>query len=237
MRMKEIVKEERPRERLLRSGAGALGAAELVAILLRMGNGRQNVLEMAHELLAKAGDLTGLSSMSIEKMVEIPGIGKDKAATLSAAIELGRRFQAEASKAGRVAVTQAKQIYNELIPMLRGLDHEECWVVYLNRSNYIISKERQTSGGLSSTVIDIGTIIRKALEKKSEGIILVHNHPSGNPYPGTSDIKETGKLKKAADTCGISLLDHIIISDGRFYSFADEQMSVAEVQDCTLTDT
>ena len=235
--MKEIVKEERPRERLVRRGAGALGTAELVAILLRTGSGRHNVLEIAHELLARAGDLTGLSSMSVEKMMEIPGIGKDKAAALAAAIELGRRFSSDVSRAGRVAVTQAGQIYNELIPIMRGLDHEECWAVYLNRSNYIIGKERQTSGGLSSTVIDISTIMRKALEKKASGIILVHNHPSGNPYPGASDIKETGKLKKAADTCGISLLDHIIISDGRFYSFADEQMSVADVQDCTLTET
>lgn len=235
--MKEFVKDERPRERLLRSGAGALSAAELVAILLRTGSGHKNVLETAHELIARAGDLTGLAAMSVDRMTEIKGIGKYKAASLAAAIELGRRFAAEGSRAARMAVTSPKQIYNELIPALKGLDHEECWIVYLNRSNYIIGKERQTSGGLSATVIDIGTIIRKALEKKSAGIILVHNHPSGNPYPGASDIKETGKLKKAADTCGISLLDHIIISDGRFYSFADEQISVADVQDCTLTDT
>jgi DNA repair protein RadC len=237
MKMKEMIAEDRPRERLLEKGAGALGTAELIAILLRIGNGRKNVLETARELISSAGDLTGLSSMSVDKMIEIPGIGRNKAATISAAFELGRRFASEKTRTVRSSVTSPKQVYDELIPVMRGLDHEECWIIYLNRSNYIIGKERQTSGGLSATVIDTGTIVRKALEKKANGIILAHNHPSGNPYPGTSDIRETEKLKKAADTCGISLLDHIIISDNRYYSFADEQIRVAEVQDSTLTVT
>ena len=111
-----------------------------------------------------------------------------------------------------------------MLPLLRGLDHEECWGIFLNRANYVIGKECFSKGGLDSTVLDIKSIVRKSLERKACGIIIVHNHPSGSALPGESDISQTRKLKKALDTCGLSLIDHIIIAEDSYYSFADERL-------------
>lgn len=241
MKLKELNIEERPRERLIAKGSSALGNAELLAILLRTGSGNKNVLEMSHELLAAAGSLTELSAMSIDKMQAIGGIGKNKAATVSAAFELGRRFAAEGSRSPCRAITNASQIFSIMFPVLKGIDHEECWILYLNRANHILYKEKVSIGGLSSTTIDTNSILRKAIEKKADGIILVHNHPSGNPQPGKADVVETERLKKAAETFSISMLDHVIISDSGYYSFADQmiydslQISVAEVHETTRT--
>lgn len=241
MKLKELNIEERPRERLIAKGSSALGNAELLAILLRTGSGNKNVLEMSHELLAAAGSLTELSAMSIDKMQAIGGIGKNKAATVTAAFELGRRFAAEGSRSPCRAITNASQIFSIMFPILKGIDHEECWILYLNRANHILYKEKVSIGGLSSTTIDTNSILRKAIEKKADGIILVHNHPSGNPQPGKADVVETERLKKAAETFSISMLDHVIISDSGYYSFADQmlydssQISVAEVHETTRT--
>lgn len=241
MKLKELNIEERPRERLIAKGSSALCNAELLAILLRTGSGNKNVLEMSHELLAAAGGLTELSAMSIDKMQAIGGIGKNKAATVTAAFELGRRFAAEGSRPHCRAITNASQIFSIMFPVLKGIDHEECWILYLNRANHILYKEKVSIGGLSSTTIDTNSILRKAIEKKADGIILVHNHPSGNPQPGKADVVETERLKKAAETFSISMLDHVIISDSGYYSFADQmiydssQISVAEVHETTRT--
>ena len=241
MKLKELNIEERPRERLIAKGSSALGNAELLAILLRTGSGNKNVLEMSHELLAAAGSLTELSAMSIDKMQAIGGIGRNKAATVTAAFELGRRFAAEGSRSPCRAITNASQIFSIMFPVLKGIDHEECWILYLNRANHILYKEKVSTGGLSSTTIDTNSILRKAIEKKADGIILVHNHPSGNPQPGKADVEETERLKKAAETFSISMLDHVIISDSGYYSFTDQmiydssQISVAEVHETTRT--
>ena len=223
MVLKELNKEERPRERLAAKGAYALSNAELMAILLRTGGMGRDVVSVARELLGLAGDLTTLSMMSIDKMTEIRGIGKDKATTVTAAFELGRRLAAEKSGTDSRPITNARQAFELLLPVMKGLDHEECWVIFLNRANRITSKDRMSSGGQASTVLDTGMIIRKALEKKASGLILAHNHPSGSPYPGQADIRQTQELRKASSTFGISLIDHIIICDSCFYSFADEQ--------------
>lgn len=226
MKLKELNSDERPRERLIEKGAASLSNAELVAILLRTGTGRMNVVDVARELLKSGGNkLTAIMTMPPEKMCEIGGIGRSKAVTIAAAFELGRRCTLETSVEQKDSITNPKAVYRIMIPELRGLDHEECWGLFLNRANYIISKERFSSGGLDSTVIDTKTIARKALEKKATSMILVHNHPSGNPTPGTSDIRETRRLKTALETLGISLTDHVIVSEDSFYSFADEQIT------------
>ena len=111
-----------------------------------------------------------------------------------------------------------------MLPILRGLDHEECWVLFLNRANYVIAKEKMSSGGLDSTVLDCHSIARKAIEKKACGIIVVHNHPSGSALPGNADINSTKQLQKVLKTCDISLLDHVIIAEDSYYSFADETL-------------
>lgn len=224
MKMKDLAPEERPREKLASRGARALDNRELIAILLRTGTGKRNAVEIAGDLLAAAGNsLGGLAESSIEEMTGVTGIGTDKAVTVAAAMELGKRFVYEEDNTRKVPVTEAMQIYRLMLPVLKGLVHEECWVVFLNRANYILGQEMVSSGGMSSTVLDVKMILRRALEKKAHGIILVHNHPSGNPYPGSSDIRQTENLKKAAETFDISLVDHIVIAGNRYYSFADEE--------------
>lgn len=224
MKISEMREEERPREKLLSRGAKNLDDSELLAILLRTGTGKKNALEIASDLLDAAGNsLTGLAGFSTERMQEIRGIGADKAVTVAAAMELGKRFVYEKNDCRSMPVTGARQVFNLMFPLLKGLSHEECWIIFLNRANIVIGKELLSTGGMSATVLDIKIIIRKALEKKAHGIILIHNHPSGNPVPGSNDMKQTMNLKKAAETFDISLLDHIIIADDRYYSFADEE--------------
>ena len=224
MKMKDLAPEERPREKLASRGARALDNRELIAILLRTGTGKRNAVEIAGDLFAATGNsLGGLAESSIEEMTGVTGIGTDKAVTVAAAMELGKRFVYEEDNTRKVPVTEAMQIYRLMLPVLKGLVHEECWVVFLNRANYILGQEMVSSGGMSSTVLDVKMILRRALEKKAHGIILVHNHPSGNPYPGSSDIRQTENLKKAAETFDISLVDHIVIAGNRYYSFADEE--------------
>lgn len=227
MKIKELGTDDRPREKMAWKGAGALSNAELAAVLIRTGCGSENAVDISRKLLKSAGDsLVCLSGMTAGQMCRTKGMGPGKAASIIAAFELGRRFAVESSSVEKVSITGPSMIYRNMLNHMKGLGHEECWVIYLNRANYIIGKERLSSGGLSATVIDVRMIIKNALEKLASGIILVHNHPSGNPQPGISDIKQTGILKKAAETFDISLVDHIIITDDGFYSFADERTEV-----------
>jgi DNA repair protein RadC len=224
MNLKRLPDYERPREKLLTQGKECLNNAELLAILLRTGTGCQNVIEVARELIKCAeGKLTGIMKMSPEKMCETRGIGMSKAVTVAAAFELGRRCALEPIIEKKNSITDPRDVCRIMLPIIRGLDHEECWGLFLNRANYLIGKECLSKGGLDSTVLDVKTIVRKALERKATSMIIVHNHPSGNPLPGSNDIRETGKLKKGLDTCGISLTDHVIIAEDSFYSFADEE--------------
>lgn len=224
MKLKELCNDERPREKMQDKGARSLSNTELLAILLRTGTGSMNVIDLARELLKSAeGKLTGIMAMPIEKICEIKGIGTSKAVTIAAAFELGRRCAIEPIVEKKESISNPRTVFQMMVPMLRGIDHEECWGLFLNRANFILSKERFSSGGIDSTVIDVKSIVRKALEKKATSVILIHNHPSGNPLPGTNDIRETRNLKKALETCGIALMDHIIIAEDSFYSFADEE--------------
>ena len=228
MKIKELGQDDRPREKMLEKGAGALSNAELAAILIRTGSGKWNAVDIARMLLHSAGDsLLALSRMPVRQMCRISGIVPDKAAAVTAAFELGRRCFSEADTVEKVSITDPSMIYRTMVHRMRALRHEECWVIYLNRANYIIGKECVSTGGLDATVIDVRLVMKSALERLASGIILVHNHPSGNPQPGSSDIRQTGILRKAAETFGISLLDHIIIADDRFYSFANERVEVA----------
>ena len=224
MKLKELCKDEMPREKMSEKGAQSLSNAELLAILLRTGTEKMNVIEVARELLRSAGGkLNNIMTMSPHRMCTTEGIGMSKAVTVAAAFELGRRCALEPIVENKNSITNPKDVYRLMLPAMRGIDHEECWGLFLNRANYIIGKECLSKGGLDSTVLDVKTIVRKALETKATAVIIVHNHPSGNPLPGTNDIKETGRLKKGLETCGIDLTDHVIIAEDSFYSFADEQ--------------
>ena len=224
MKIHELSESERPREKLMARGAEALSDGELLAILLRTGRRGESALELAQRLLGLAdGRLSGLFECDADYFAALPGVGVPKAATLLAAFELGRRFMQEES-AGGAPVADPQQIYELMRPRLKGLAHEECWEILLDRRNRVIKSVKLTKGGSRATVIDIPAIIRIAFEKAAAGIVLVHNHPIGDPRPSRADIRETNALRDACASCSIALIDHIIVADEHFYSFNEEKL-------------
>ena len=210
---------------MLEKGPGALSNAELLAIMIRTGTGKINVVDVARTLLSSAeGRLNAIADMPMERLCSVSGIGRSKAVTIAAAFELGRRCSMELAVPDKVAVSSPKVVFRMMLPFLRGLDHEECWAMFLNRANYVLGKERMSVGGLESTVVDVKAILRRALERKASGVILVHNHPSGSAMPGQADIRQTAVLKKALQTCEIQLVDHVVVAEDSWYSFADERL-------------
>lgn len=225
MKLKELNKQERPREKMMARGANALTDVELLAILLRTGTSTRNVVDVARELLRAADDRLGsVAAMSLDRLRQVEGIGPSKAVAVAAAFELGRRLALEVGMENVPRMDSPAKVYRVMLPLLRDLDHEECWVLFLNKSNGLISKERMTSGGQDFTVMDKRVVVRRALEKKAASIILVHNHPSGNAMPSVEDINQTRDLGRALSACGLQLLDHVIVAGASYYSFSDEQV-------------
>ena len=225
MKLKELNKQERPREKMMARGANALTDVELLAILLRTGTSTRNVVDVARELLRTADDRLGsVAAMSLDRLRQVEGIGPSKAVAVAAAFELGRRLALEVGMENVPRMDSPAKVYRVMLPLLRDLDHEECWVLFLNKSNGLISKERMTSGGQDFTVMDKRVVVRRAIEKKSASIILVHNHPSGNAMPSVEDINQTRDLGRALSACGLQLLDHVIVAGASYYSFSDEQV-------------
>ena len=217
--------EERPREKLMLQGAAALTNAELLAILLHAGTREKSAVDLAREVLSRcSGRLDELSRRQAGAMMDVAGIGPAKATTILATFELARRLAAEIPEED-LTIRSSGTVARMMAPFLRNLAHEECWVLYLNRGSKLIGKEKVSSGGLSSTVIDIKIIVKKAVERLSSGLILVHNHPSGNPQPGEQDRAQTEALRKAAAVFDITLTDHVIIGRKKYYSFSDETES------------
>ncbi len=224
MRIKEISEAERPREKLLGRGVSSLSNGELLSVLLRTGTRGRNVVDMAQELLSLAGgNLSGLFSMDLRQICTVSGIKRDKAATLLAASELGRRFLAEGPSLEKTPVVSARMVYDEMLPRLKAVPHEETWAVLLNAAHYRLGRERIGVGGLDSTPIDVRSVVRLALDRKATALVLVHNHPGCNPRPSRHDIAMTERVKKALQAFDIELLDHVIVSDDCFYSFTDER--------------
>ena len=229
MKIKELCESERPRERLLSEGAPALSNSELLAVLLNTGNRGKNVVEMAQEVLSAAdGSPITLAGMSMNQLEEVDGVGESKAATLTACFELGRRLFSEKASFRKFPVVSPRAVYEIMIPHLLGLDHEECWILFLNNAQYCTGRQRVSSGGLDSTVIDMKGITRMALDRRASFLILVHNHPSGSPCPSQEDLRQTEALKKALTPMGIGLMDHVIICNDCYYSFSDEEMNMAD---------
>lgn len=223
MRIMELSEDERPREKMRDRGAVALSNVELLAVILRTGTGGRNVMELARELYSASGNsLCELSSLSADRMRAVPGIGFGKAASIVSAFELGRRCALERAGNTDISLTDSKAAARLLAPYLRVLDHEECWALFLNRRNRPLGKEMIGAGGLNDTPIDSRVVTRLALEKKATGVILFHNHPSGAPEPGESDIRQTASIRKGLASMNIALLDHIIIAGDTFFSFAEE---------------
>ncbi|MBR6001362.1 MAG: DNA repair protein RadC [Bacteroidales bacterium] len=224
MKLKNLKPEERPREKMLMRGAEALSDGELLAVLLGSGTREKNALEVARDLLGESQwKLSTLAGRSPAEIMKIEGMGRTKAIIVLAALELGRRAFLEENIAERPPITTPKDVYRIAGPLLGHLDHEECWIIHLSKSNAPICEEKITVGGFDSTIIDVRQIASKVLEKKAAGIILVHNHPGGTTKPSRADIQETTRLKNSLDMLGVELVDHVIISGRRFYSFTDDK--------------
>ena len=209
-------------------GPQALSNAELLAILIGSGTKKDNVLVVANKLLSAAqGRLSGIASMDSHEIMSMDGIGSGRYASIAAAFELGKRCCLEDPGLEKIPLCDPGMVFKIMIPHMKGLDHEEFWILFLTRANYLIHKEMISLGGLSATVVDPRLVVKKALDKKACGIIMVHNHPSGNPMPGKEDLDQTAGMKNAAGTFDIALLDHIIICDDRYFSFADDRIYLA----------
>ena len=220
--IKSWAEEDRPREKLLEKGRHVLTDAELIAILIGSGSKNETAVELSKRILsANENDLNELARLSVNDLMKFKGIGEAKAITIVAAIELGRRRKdTEIQKRHRI--NMSRDIFDIFHRHFLDLPHEEFWVLLLNRSNTVIRKERISLGGVSGTVVDPKIVFKSALEYLACAIILCHNHPSGNLKPSEEDIRLTKKMKEAGSLLEIPVLDHIIISNEGYYSFADE---------------
>lgn len=220
--IKQWAVEDRPREKLLSKGIESLSDAELIAILIGSGIKNSSALDLAKNLMHKTNNnLNELGKLKIEEIASLKGIGQAKSINILSALELGRRRKfSEPLK--KIQIRSSYDVYKIFQPKLGDLAHEEFWVLLLNRSNKVMDSICISKGGTSGTVIDTKIILKKALVKLASCIIVCHNHPSGNNKPSEADKNITQKIKKAALTMDISLLDHIIIADNQFFSFADE---------------
>ncbi len=221
--IKEWNEADRPREKMLSLGASALSNAELIAILIGSGNKEESAVQLSRRILHTVNDnLNNLAKRSIQQLTStFKGIGEAKAVTISAALELGKRREFT-EKEQRSQIRCSQDIYNTLQAQLRDLPYEELWVILTNPSNMILKKLKISQGGINSTSADIRLILKAALLESATGIFLCHNHPSGNIQPSKQDNDLTSKVFKAAQIMNIRLLDHIILTDGNYFSYADE---------------
>ncbi len=212
-----------PRERLMVEGPAALSDVELLAILIRTGPAGRSAMHVAEELLALAGgQLADLGRLPPEAFELVHGIGSARAVGLAAAMELGRRRAQSAGESSGVKITSARDVFRRFKHRLGDLGHEEFWVVFLRRSNTVLAEVCISRGGLSGTVADPKVIFGKALALRAAALILVHNHPSGNRSPSSADRRLTATMRDAGQFLDLPVLDHIIITQHGYFSFADE---------------
>lgn len=214
--------DDRPREKLRDRGRRALSDAELIAILIGSGSRNESAVSLAKRILIRAEhNLNTLGKLSIKQLMEFKGIGEAKAISIAAALELGRRRrESEGSQLDKVE--SSRSVYSLMHPLLGELPHEEFWVIFLNNANRVIKKTQISIGGMTGTLVDARIIMKAALEFGAVGIILVHNHPSGTLKPSQADKTVTDKIGKAGQLLDIKTLDHIIITEHAYFSFADE---------------
>lgn len=222
--IKSWAEEDRPREKLLLQGRRSLTDAELIAILIGSGSRNETAVELSKRILSShRNDLDQLGRLSVQELSRFKGIGEAKAIAIIAALELGRRRK-EAEVPDKIQVGNSVDVYKALLPVFADLDHEEFWIVMLNRANRITSKQLISKGGQAGTIADPKIIFNTAIQYRAASIILAHNHPSGNLKPSTADISLTNKLISAGQLLDINVLDHLIVTDKGYYSFADEGM-------------
>jgi DNA repair protein RadC len=216
--------DDRPREKLLAKGKTALSDAELIAILIGSGNREESAVALSKRILKGVnGNINELAKLSVKKLTVFKGIGEAKAISIITALELGKRRQMEAALE-KPKIASSKDVANLMQPILGDLEHEEFWVLFLNNSNKVVSKNQISKGGLTATIVDIRLVFKSALELASVGIIVCHNHPSGKLQPSTADKQLTQKIKEAGIILDIKLLDHLIITEKAYFSFADENL-------------
>ncbi|MDT0688672.1 DNA repair protein RadC [Salegentibacter sp. F188] len=220
--IKNWAEGDRPREKLLQKGRVSLSDSELIAILIGSGNRDESAVELSKRILASTkNNLSELGRLNISQLCEFKGIGTAKAITIVAALELGRRRRVEEALE-RKKITSSNSVFELMQPIIGELPHEEFWIVYLNNSNKVLDQLQLSKGGITGTLVDVRITLRKALELGATAIILAHNHPSGNLNPSEADKQLTKKLKTASESLDIKVLDHIIVTEKSYFSFADE---------------
>ncbi len=220
--IKSWAEEDRPREKLMLKGRHVLSDAELVAILISSGNKEETAVELSKRILGKVeNNLNELGRLTVKDLMEFKGIGEAKAITIVAAMELGRRRKTD-DTIKRDKITTSKDAADIFQPLLGDHMHEEFWILFLNRANMVMGKHPVSSGGMAGTVVDPKMIFKAALDNKASSVILCHNHPSGNTKPSDADIKLTKNIAEAGRVLEIPVLDHIIVTQSGFFSFADE---------------
>ena len=222
--IKNWSEDDQPREKLLKKGKAALSDAELVAILIGSGNREESAVGLCKRILSSVGNkLNQLGQLSISQLMAFKGIGEAKAISIAAALELGRRRRAEAALK-QFKITSSKSVFELMQPLIGELSHEEFWIIYLNNSNKVIDKLQLSKGGITGTIVDTRLVLKQALQLAAVAIIMVHNHPSGTFKPSQADKDITQKLKVAAQSLDIRVLDHLIITQCAYFSFADEAL-------------
>jgi DNA repair protein RadC len=222
LNIKSWAEADRPREKLIDKGRQILSEAELIAILIGSGSRNETAVELSKRILSTVqNNLNELGKLSVKDLTKFKGIGEAKAISIVAALELGRRRKdTEIKKRDRI--TTSKDVFDIMKTTMLDLPHEEFWILLLNRANVVIKKEMISRGGVSGTVVDTKIIFKTAVEHYASSLIICHNHPSGNLKPSEADIRITKSIKEAGKIMEIPLVDHLIITDTEYYSFADE---------------
>ena len=214
--------DDRPREKLIAKGKLVLSDAELIAILIGSGNREESAVGLSKRILQSVNyNINSLAKLSVEKLIEFKGIGEAKAVAIITALELGKRRQLEIALE-KPKITSSKDCFNLMKPVIADLEHEEFWVLFLNNANKVLAQTQISKGGLTATVVDVRLLFKRSLELSSVGLIVCHNHPSGKLQPSNADKQITQKIKQAGVTLDIKLLDHLIITENNYFSFADE---------------
>lgn len=213
--------EDRPREKMMRKGADALSIAELLAILIGSGTTEDSAVSLMQKVLSRCdNNINTLGKWSLNDFTSFKGLGPAKGITIMAALELGKR-RAMQEPIERAVIKESTDIYNIFHPLLCDSPQEEFWLLLLNQAAKVIDKVRISQGGIDQTTVDVRSVMREAILVRATQIAMVHNHPSGNLKPSNEDINITNKIKKASDLLNIRLIDHVIVTDGNFYSFHD----------------
>ena len=224
MSIKFLAEDDRPREKFVLKGRNALSDAELLAIIMGSGNREDSAVELARKILDSVGNnWYNLSLLQISDLMKFKGIGDAKAISICSALEIGRRRAAQ-EVPEKVQISSSSDLFKVLHPYLGDLQTEQFWAIFLNQNNRILGKVQLSSGGINQSVVDVRILFKNALEHFATGIVVAHNHPSGNLKPSQEDLKITKQITEAGKLLNIQLLDHVIISQNSYFSFADESL-------------